>query len=193
MKPSLFFLTTDARILDLIRKGDEEALVTLYDSNRKPIVAYVSRNSGTSDDAEDLLQESLVILWERVRSGKFEHRAQLSTFIYATMKNLWSQRLREKKRLSSGLIDPEDHEDFSPSALDVIIASEHAAIVRDALNHIGDQCRKLLLLFYWEELSMDEIASRLGFANADTAKAKKYQCKKALERALGSFQKQSEG
>ena len=30
MKPSLFFLTTDAKILDLIRKGDEEALATLY-------------------------------------------------------------------------------------------------------------------------------------------------------------------
>ena len=193
MKPSLFFLTTDARILDLIRKGDEEALVMLYESNRKPIVAYVSRNSGTSDDAEDLLQESLVILWERVRTGKFEYKAQLSTFIYATMKNLWSQRLRGMKRLSSGEIDPNDHEDFSPSALDVLIESEHAAMVRDALDRIGGQCRKLLLLFYWEEMSMDEIASRLGFANADTAKAKKYQCKKALERALGSFQKQSEG
>jgi RNA polymerase sigma factor (sigma-70 family) len=193
MKPSLFFLTTDARILDLIRKGDEEALVMLYESNRKPIVAYVSRNSGTSDDAEDLLQESLVILWERVRRGKFEYKAQLSTFIYATMKNLWSQRLRGMKRLSSGEIDPNDHEDFSPSALDVLIESEHAAMVRDALDRIGGQCRKLLLLFYWEEMSMDEIASRLGFANADTAKAKKYQCKKALERALGSFQKQSEG
>ena len=193
MKPSLFFLTTDARILDLIRKGDEEALVMLYESNRKPIVAYVSRNSGTSDDAEDLLQESLVILWERVRTGKFEYKAQLSTFIYATMKNLWSQRLRGMKRLSSGEIDPNDHEDFSPSALDVLIESEHAAMVRDALDRIGGQCRKLLLLFYWEEMSMDEIASRLGFANAETAKAKKYQCKKALERALGSFQKQSEG
>jgi RNA polymerase sigma factor (sigma-70 family) len=184
MKPSLFFLTTDAKILDLIRKGDEEALEMLYDSNRKPIAAYIMRNSGTSEDAKDMLQESLVILWERIRTGNFEYKAQLNTFIYATVKNLWSQRLRQKKRISSGDIDPEAHEDESPSVLDSLIATERAKLVRDALETIGDQCRKLLLLFYWEEEPMEEIAVRLGFANADTAKAKKYQCKKALERAL---------
>ncbi len=188
MKPSLFFLTSDTKILDLIRKGDEEALVTLYESNRKPIATYISRNSGTTEDAQDVLQESLVILWERIRTGRFEYKAQLSTFIYATVKNLWSQRLRQKKRLSSAEIDPEAHEEKGPSVLDCLIATEQAAMVRDALETIGEQCKKLLLLFYWEEQSMEEIAARLGFANADTVKAKKYQCKKALERALSRLQ-----
>ena len=188
MKPSLFFLTTDAKILDLIRKGDEEALVTLYESNRKPIAAYITRNNGTTEDVQDVLQESLVILWERIRAGRFEYKAQLNTFIYATVKNLWSHRLRQKKRLSSAEIDPEAHVDQSPSVLDHLIATERVEMVRDALETLGEQCRKLLLLFYWEEQSMEEIAVRLGFANADTVKAKKYQCKKALERALSQRQ-----
>jgi RNA polymerase sigma factor (sigma-70 family) len=188
MKPQLFFLTNDARILDLIRTGDEEALVMLYESNRKPITVYVTRNNGTTEDAHDVLQESLVILWERIRSGRFEYRAQLGTFIFGTAKNLWSQRLRQKKHLSSAEIDPEEHEDGSPSALESLIETERTAMVRDALQAIGEQCRKLLLLFYWEELSMEEIASRLGFANADTVKAKKYQCKKALEQVLAKRQ-----
>ena len=187
MKPSLFFLPTDAKILDLIRKGDEEALVTLYKSNRKPVDTYITRNSGTTDDAQDVLQESLVILWERIRTGRFEYKAQLNTFIYATVRNLWSQRLRQKKRLSSAEIDPEAHEDQSPSVLDYLIATERVEMVHDALETIGEQCKKLLLLFYWEEQSMEEIAIRLGFANADTVKAKKYQCKKALERALNQL------
>ncbi|MCX6142926.1 MAG: sigma-70 family RNA polymerase sigma factor [Ignavibacteriales bacterium] len=188
MKPSLFFLTSDAKILDLIRKGDEEALVALYESNRKPIAAYITRNSGTTEDVQDVLQESLVILWERIRTGRFEYKAQLSTFVYATVKNLWSHRLRQKKHLSSAEIDPEAHEDQSPSVLDSLVATEQVEMIRQALDAIGEQCRKLLLLFYWEEQSMEEIAVRLGFANADTVKAKKYQCKKALERALSRLQ-----
>lgn len=188
MKSSLFFLTTDAKILDLIRKGDEEALVILYESNRRPILHLVTQNNGTADDAQDLLQESLVVLWERVRSGRFEYKSKLSTFIYATAKNMWAQRLRRKGRETSGDLDPENHEDFSPSALESIIMSERAEIVRDALERIGDQCRKLLLLFYWEEMPMEDIAVQLGFANADTVKAKKYQCKKALERVLSNVQ-----
>jgi RNA polymerase sigma factor (sigma-70 family) len=188
MKPSLFFLTSDAKILDLIRKGDEEALVALYESNRKPIAAYIARNSGTTEDVQDVLQESLVILWERIRSGRFEYKAQLSTFVYATVKNLWSQRLRTKKHLSSAEIDPEANEDQSPSVLDSLVEMERVEMVRKALGTIGEQCRKLLLLFYWEEQSMQAIAVQLGFANADTVKAKKYQCKKALELALSRLQ-----
>jgi DNA-directed RNA polymerase specialized sigma24 family protein len=62
-----------------------------------------------------------------------------------------------------------------------MVETEEAAIIVRALHHLGEPCRKLLVLFYWEEYSMDEIASQLGFANAETAKSKKYQCKKALE------------
>jgi hypothetical protein len=43
------------------------------------------------------------------------------------------------------------------------------------------------VLFYWDELSMDQIAAQMSLANADTAKAKKYQCKKELERFLKTF------
>jgi hypothetical protein len=53
--------------------------------------------------------------------------------------------------------------------------------VQQALSRIGEPCRTLLLLFYW---NAPWRRSPTLFANADTAKAKKYQCKKALERAL---------
>jgi DNA-directed RNA polymerase specialized sigma24 family protein len=56
--------------------------------------------------------------------------------------------------------------------------------VKLALTKLGEPCKTLLILFYWEEASMEQIASRLGFANAETAKSKKYQCKKALQLLL---------
>lgn len=184
MASFLFFLNADARVLDLIRKGDEKALVILYNSNRTMITSYITRNSGSTDDAEDMLQEALIVLWERVRSGKFEYSAKLSTFIYATVKNMWSRKLARKRRETPTDIDPEQHSDESSSALELLIESEQAKLVQEALTKIGEQCRKLLLLFYWEELSMEEIALHMGFANADTVKSKKYQCKKALEQVL---------
>lgn len=184
MASPLFFLNADARVLDLIRKGDEKALVMLYNSNRTMIASYVTRNNGSADDAEDMLQEAVVVLWERIRSGQFEYSAKLSTFIYATVKNMWSRRLARKRKETPTDIDPEQHSDDSSSALELLIESEQAKLVQDALAKIGEQCRKLLLLFYWEELSMEEIAVHMGFANADTVKSKKYQCKKALEQMV---------
>ena len=184
MSLPLFFLNDDARILDMIRNGDEKALVALFRANRPMVSSFVARNNGTHDDSEDMLQEALVILWERVRSGRFEYTSKLSTFVYATVKHIWLRRLAKARREVPSDLNPDDNPDDAMSVLDTMIEDERAMHVQQALAKIGDQCRQLLLLFYWEECSMEEIANRMGFSNAETAKSKKYQCKKALENVL---------
>ena len=178
----VLFLHEDARILELIRNGDETALTHLYRSSRAPVRALVTRNNGTADDAEELLQEAVVILWERVRTGRFVYEARLQTFIVGTVRNLWLRRLARRRREVPPDPDFADPDGLSP--LDELIAGEEAGALALALRQVGEPCTTLLLLFYWEELAMEDIAHRMGYANADTAKAKKYQCKKALEKAL---------
>jgi len=184
MKARLAFLTQDARVLDLIRRGDEGALVTLYRSCRRQVVSMVLGNSGTPDDAEDILQEAVVVLWERIRADRFEASARLETFVYATARNLWLRRLARARREVSFPDQDQMIQDPDLPVLERMIEDEGAGIVAEALTLLGEPCRTLLLLFYWEERPMEEIASRLGFANAATAKSKKYQCKKALEQLL---------
>jgi RNA polymerase sigma factor (sigma-70 family) len=184
MGSPLLFLNSDARILDGIRRGDESALASLYQANRRPITSLVMRNNGTADDANDVLQDALITLWERVRSGNYEHTAALGTFLYATARNLWLRRLARARR--------EQPLDFSndgacsddPSPLDELVEDERTVSVRAAVDRLGEPCRSLLVLFYWEEASMEEIARRLGLANASTAKSKKYQCKEQLKRLI---------
>jgi RNA polymerase sigma factor (sigma-70 family) len=185
MTSSLFFLNSDAKILDLIRKGDDgKSLAVLYKASRRPVVSYVMKNSGTSDDGDDVLQEAVVVLWEKVRSGNFQYESKLSTFIMGTAKNIWLRRLaRRRKEVPEGR-SVEDARSLDPSPLEELIESDRARLVRDSLEKLGDPCKKLLLLFYWEECSLEEIAAQMGFANAETVKSKKYQCKKALERIL---------
>ncbi len=184
MAASLFFLNSDAKILDLLRAGDEKGLVMLYEANRKAIRVFITRNNGSTDDAEDLLQEAVIILWERVRANRFEYTARLSTFIYATVKNLWFRRLARMRRESSADLELRTVSTDDASSLEIMIESEEALIVHEALRALGDPCKTLLILFYWQEKTMEEIATALNFANAETAKAKKYQCKKALQKLL---------
>ena len=181
---NLFFLNEDARILEQIRKGDEEALVRLYQTNERQVSAFIRRNNGTAEDAKDMMQEALVILWERVRAGRYEHTARISTFIFATVKNMWLRRLARGRREITSDMGNDLNPSNGASVLDEIIEAEKAAQIASALNRLGDPCRKLLFLYYWEELAMEEIATQMGFANADTVKSKKYQCKKALEKLL---------
>lgn len=185
MKSPLFLLNSDALILDLIRKREDgEALAMLYNANRRAVTSYVLKNSGTSDDAEDLLQDALIVLWEKVRSGNFHYESKLSTFVMATVKNMWLRRLARGRKEVPGAEAVDRYPADDPSPLEDLMESESAAAVQQAMQKIGDPCRTLLLLFYWEERSLVEIAAEMGFANADTVKSKKYQCKKALENLL---------
>ena len=184
MAPSLFFLNSDDRLLDMMKKGDEEALVMLYKANKRMVSSYLLRNSGNENDAQDMLQEAVIVLWERVRSGRFEHSAKLSTFIYATVQNMWRRRLIKMKREIPSDVNDDVLNSYVQSTLDDLIEEEQSRNIAAALVKMGEPCRTLLILFYWEEKSMEQIAKELKFANADTVKSKKYQCKKALESIL---------
>lgn len=184
MKPILFFLNDDAKIIDLMKKGDEEALVFLYQQNKKAISSLVMRNNGSEDDAEDVLQESVVVLWERVTSGRFEATAKLSTFLFAVAKNIWSRKRMRKFREPATEFDHDAFSSTEQSQLDEMIDSERSREIADAMEKLGDPCKTLLTMYYWDELSQEEIAVQMGFANAATVKSKKYTCKKMLEKIL---------
>lgn len=161
-----------------------ETLLELYRTGRNTVRSFVTRNSGSSDEADDILQESLVILWQRIRANRFEPLAQPGTFLFATARNLWLRQLARRKREMP--LGPDDHQkqDDAVSSLDSLILTEESGTLQEAMARLSEQCRFLLLAFYWEELSMEQIAERFGFANAQTAKSKKYQCKKLLKELL---------
>lgn len=180
MQTPFFFLNHDSRLIETLRHGNEEALVELFHQNRRPVTSLVVRNQGTEDDAEDVLQETLIILWERIHRGTFEYRAKLSTFIYATAKRIWLRRLAQQRREIRTADGATDMAAEDPTPLEEMEENERILAIQKAMEQIGNPCRELLLLYYWEEQSMEEIAVKLGFANADTVKSKKYQCKKSL-------------
>jgi RNA polymerase sigma factor (sigma-70 family) len=176
----------DAEVLRLIRNGDQDVLVTLFNRNRKPVVAFIRKNSGGIDDAEDMLQEALIVLWERIRAHRYRPEAGIDTFVHAIVRNLWFRRLARKRREQAPDSPTAEIEDDAPSTLDILIAEESFNGVKHALGKLDGQCRALLVAFYWEELSMEELALRFGLANAQTAKSKKYQCKQQLKNLLQS-------
>jgi RNA polymerase sigma factor (sigma-70 family) len=184
MQTRFFFFNEESKLLNALRNGDDHALVDLYHQNRKSIASLVIRNHGTEDDVEDVLQEALIVLWERIHHGSFEYKAKLSTFIYATAKNIWFRHVSRQQREFSISDNSYEVADKESTPLEELEENERILSIQQAMEQIGNPCHDLLLLYYWEDLSMEEIALKLGFANADTVKSKKYQCKKALERLV---------
>ena len=193
MTARVLFLNDEDALLNRLWQGDEDVLASLFEANRRAIVFYVLRNSGSRDDAEDILQEALVILWERVRAGTFIRGAKLSTFIFGIARHLWLRRLARRRHETPLSDDAIDRADPDASPLDELIENETTTAVQHAMDCIGHPCRELLLLYYWEDRSMKDIAVELGFRNAATVKTRKYQCKKRLEALLTEILGSDEG
>lgn len=156
-----------------ICKGDERALEFLYKKYYRMMTKLVITNSGTEEEARDIYQEALIVFWQKATSGNLVLTSKISTYIYSICQNLWRKELDRKKRLSN-------EERDTPVTMDNDSA-EREKIILKCIESLGDTCKKVLMYYYFEELSMQDIAEKLGFANTDTAKTKKYKCKKKLD------------
>jgi RNA polymerase sigma factor (sigma-70 family) len=174
---------SNKEVIKRIRENDRTILGELFIANEHAIHSYIKRNGGSSSDAQDLLQEAIIVLWQNVNAGHFELSAKVSTYLFAVAKNKWMAESRRRKKYDHSMISIEQKTDGSNS-LSEMISNEEKRIVTDALEQLESPCKELLLLFYFEERKMADIAKILKFANSDVAKAKKYQCKKALEKLL---------
>lgn len=133
----------------------------------------VITNSGSEDEARDVYQDALIVFWQKATSGNLVLTSKISTYIYSICQNLWRKELDRKKRLSN-------EEKDIPVVINNEI-EERNRIIGECLNQLDETCRRILMYYYFEEMSMQDIADKLGFANTDTTKTKKYKCKKKLD------------
>ncbi|MCR9253938.1 MAG: sigma-70 family RNA polymerase sigma factor [bacterium] len=168
----------DSVILERLGKGDERALDYLYKKYYRMMTKIVLTNSGTEDEAKDIFQEALLTFWQKAVSGNLVLTSKISTYLYSICLNLWRKELDRKSRLSSEVKDSEEYQTHEQE--------EKVRIVRECIEELGDTCKKILTYYYFDGLSMNDIAEKLEFANQDTAKTKKYKCKKRLDSLIKS-------
>ncbi|MEM9859342.1 MAG: sigma-70 family RNA polymerase sigma factor [Bacteroidota bacterium] len=163
----------DNEVFEKICKGDEKALEYLYKKYYRMMTKMVISNSGSEQEAKDIYQEALVVFWQKAVSGKLVLTSKISTYIYSICQNLWRKELDRKRRLSHEEKDSVEYTEHDKQ--------ERAKIINECINQLGETCRRILMYYYFDGLSMQDIADHLGFANTNTAKTKKYKCKKKLD------------
>ena len=174
----------DAEILAKMRTGDESALEYLYQKYYRMMIKLVTSNSGTEYEAKDIYQEALIVLWQKAVSDNLVLTSKLSTYLYSICQNLWRKELDRKSRLSNETQDKTEYMEHD--------RDERVRIIRECIEQLGDTCQKVLTYYYFDGMSMSDIADKLNFSSTDTAKTKKYKCKKRLDQLVKSIYKASD-
>ena len=174
---------TDTEFLVGIRANDDQVLSALYKKYYGVVLRYIINNSGSEEEAQDIYQETIIVLFRKVSNADFELSSSLQTYIYSVASRLWLKQLQKNSPLVR-LKEQEEHEEMDVSA-DV---SEHEELevniqkMSSSLQELGEPCKTLIEDFYIQQLSMDEIAEKFGYTNSDTAKNQKYKCLQRLKR-----------
>ena len=177
---------TDEALIESILRGGaarEDALKRLYllPGLREAVYRNVLDHGGDRQDAQDVFQETLLLFDRNIREGRFEGKSSLRTYFVAIAKWRWVTLRRQQGRYTELSPLHYDSEVDSPEA--ETIRREYRELFQEALGQIGDRCRELLKL-YQQDYSMDEIAQRMQYGNADVAKKEAYRCRMRFRELL---------
>jgi len=173
---------TDNEVILGILNNSESALKRLYVAYFPMVLQLIINNNGNEDDAKDVYQEAIIVLYNKVKAGNFELSSKLKTYIYSICRRLWLKRLAQLNRYGG---DIRDFEEFLPVDDEVELHNDRDiqfGKMQTALKLLGEPCKTIMEDFYIYNRSMQEICERFGYTNADNAKTQKYKCLQRLKK-----------
>lgn len=153
---------SDAELVRAIARGDERAFASLYRRYSPTLLGFLIRILDSRPEAEDVLQELFVHVWQRAADFD-ETRGRVFSWLATIARSRAIDRIRAKgtrTRLEAKASE-ERPADVSNAADDAIRA-EQREVLLDILDSIPEGQRHALLLAYFDGLSQSEIAERTG-------------------------------
>jgi len=162
-----------------IRNHDSEVLEHIYMAYFPMIEGFVTHHHGNRDQAKDVFQEAMIIIYNRIRSGELKLSCKFGTFLYAICKKIWIQERRKlllhKDKLRQ---QPMAVHDPGPDE-DPMLQKHLTQIFNKHFSALSTDCQKILTMFF-NDHSVEEIRSAMNYKNLHHAADRKYRCKKSL-------------
>ncbi len=169
---------SDREILQGIAENNREIIKTFYRDNLRYIRKYIIQNSGTKEDVEDVFQDAMIVLFQKLKSDSVILNAGLNTYFFGICKNIWMKRLRRKNKVLVHGGSFENEKQLSETIIDDMDQKERKNLYRNYFLRLSESCQELLTMVF-KGKSMREIGELTGYTE-QYARKKKFECKKNL-------------
>ena len=174
-------LKLETNYLKGIAENNYTILQKIYNESLPEVTKYIRRNSGSLEDAKDVFQEAILIIYNKIKEDTLELTTTFHAYLFSICKNLWLKKLRSKNNQTLRLSftwglkeDTEYEEDF--------LKSRKWKLFNNKFQALAEECRKVLQLLF-NGKSGKEIAQEMGYTE-EYAKRKKYKCKLSLAQLI---------
>lgn len=171
--------TSEDRYLVGLKTGNAEILEEIYAQYHQAIMGLVKTNNGSLDDARDLFQEGLMLIYQKAQAPNFQLTSSFFTYFYGICRYLWMNKMSKKKRHGEVTLTEEVKSISDELSASEMEKNESYMLYREKFRLLGEDCQKVLSLFLAKK-TMEEIMDNMGYASANYAKKRKFTCKKKL-------------
>ena len=171
---------TEADIIKGLKNRDRDILKYIVEEYYPSVQYFVQHNKGREEDAEDIFQDAMVVILEKIKKGDLDLKCSLKTFIYAVSRNIWLKRLTYKRRRK--LMHFSNTDDFlledAPSSGELDEDEKKFLFQRNILK-MNDVCRKVIE-FFAQQRTYQFISDHFKLGGVQAARKKKYRCMQTL-------------
>jgi RNA polymerase sigma factor (sigma-70 family) len=168
-----------------IQQRDHKTLSDIYKHYYPLVKGYIIRNGGTENDAKDIFQESLIVVFKLIQAGTLDINTDFGTYLSGIAKRIWLKQIRDGM-IHERFVNQSNPETTEDHPSDVELEGElELSLIRKHILKLGEECRKVLMMSA-EGISNEEIAVKLGYKSEKIVRSKKYKCKDALIQLIKS-------
>ena len=161
----------------------EKSFRDIFDAYYMPLNLYALKYLQKKEEAEDLVQEVFVDMWEDAEN--FNNVKNLKPYLYRMVHNRCLNQIRSSKRKEQALRNDKDIEKIDEPVVNLIIKEEVYQQIHSALDELPPQCRKIYKMSL-EGMRVAEIAEALDLS-VETIKTQKKKAKRILREKLGKL------
>ncbi|MGC1392098.1 MAG: RNA polymerase sigma factor [Bacteroidales bacterium] len=179
----------DTYYIGQILKGNNNSFSYIVDRHKDKAYNLAFRICGNHEEAEEIAQDSFLKAYRSLKS--FKMKSSFATWLYRIVYNTAISYVRTKKKGVLSLEDfPADATDFIGSNTSEEEAENEyrSALINFALQKINEEERGLISLYYYEEMSTEEISAVTG-ANKSNIKVKLFRARQKMLEIIEKVEK----
>ena len=158
---------------------NNDVILYIYNNSFKPVRHMITRNSGSEEDARDIFQDSLIILYKKLKAQSLKLKCSVGTFIYSIARLLWLKELKTRGMESKRIDDYDGWADEENNITRIYEENERLKFYRRIFDQLSEDCKKILKMVM-NSYTIAEITSIMGYSSEQHTKNRRYRCKKAL-------------
>lgn len=176
---------TAEEIIEGLQSRDANVLDYIYENFFYQIKVFILQNSGTEEDAQDIYQDAVLVIYQKAKNNNLTLNCSFSTYLYSVCRLLWLKQLEQKKLKRMFMEDSGRFIELDDDITNIQFSNERYKIYQDHFQKLSYNCQKILELFL-AKIKLQEIARILGLKSDAYVKKRKHQCKEKLVASIKS-------